>query len=152
MDVAHWLRTYRTLILSEAIESLQRAHLRHYQDMGSDHCKERLAILFDLITHSIEEGSILEMTEYIRKVASDRFMAGFDIDEVQMAFIILEETIWNHMIEKIKSSQIAGALRRVSTVLGASKYILARSYVALATKMKAPTYDIPALFKGLGDV
>lgn len=152
MDVAKWLDEYRTDILSEANETLRNAHLKHYQNVGVEECKSRLTALYDLTIQSIRDENILEMTNYMQKVANERYMAGFDIDEVQMAFIILEETVWNHMVENIISSQIAEALRRVSTVLGAGKYMLASTYVSLASKMKAPSYDIPALFKGLGNV
>ncbi len=152
MDVAKWLDEYRTDILSEANETLRNAHLKQYQNVGVEECKSRLTALYDLTIQSIRDEYILEMTNYIQKVANERYMAGFDIDEVQMAFIILEETVWNHMVENILSSQIAEALRRVSTVLGAGKYMLASTYVSLASKMKAPSYDIPALFKGLGNV
>ena len=152
MDVAKWLDEYRTDILSEANETLRNAHLKQYQNVGVEECKSRLTALYDLTIQSIRDENILEMTNYIQKVANERYMAGFDIDEVQMAFIILEETVWNHMVENILSSQIAEALRRVSTVLGAGKYMLASTYVSLASKMKAPSYDIPALFKGLGNV
>ncbi len=44
--------------------------------------------------------------------------------------------------------ELAEALGLVGTVLGAAKDALARAYVSLAGKSKAPSLDLSALFEG----
>jgi hypothetical protein len=61
---------------------------------------------------------------------------------------VLEETIWIRLVNTLPSGQMAEAAGLLSTVLGAGKDSLARTYVSLASKQHVPTLDLSALFRG----
>jgi hypothetical protein len=69
---------------------------------------------------------------------------------VQTAYNVLEEAIWLRILKDLQPAQYAEALGLVSTVLGAGKDALARTYVSLASKAKAPSLNLQSLFAGSG--
>lgn len=88
------------------------------------------------------------MRIHAKTIAAERFEAGFDLWEVQTAFNVLEETIWRRILQELPLTEFAEALSLASTVLGAGKDTLARTYVTLASKTHAPTLNIQSLFAG----
>jgi hypothetical protein len=74
------------------------------------------------------------MINYIEKMARQRFLSGFELQEVQTAFNVLEECIWKQILVTIPPSGQADALSLVSSVLGSGKDTLARTYVSLASE------------------
>ena len=88
------------------------------------------------------------MLNHVENIAKERFSAGYDLYEVQSAINELEEAIWKRIFKDIKPENLAEALGLVSTVLGAGKDTLARTYVSLATKSKVSSLNLQALFKG----
>ena len=131
-----------------ALEGLSRAHLKHYEQAGIEKNKERLKKLYDLTVQSINDKNLYPMIKYSEKVAEERFQGGFDLHEVHTAYNILEETIWKKITEELPASDIAVAFGLITTVLGTGKHSLALKYVSLASKTKAKTLDLSALFKG----
>ena len=89
-----------------------------------------------------------DIEAYAGSVARDRFSAGFDISEVQAAFNSLERTTWHRLVADVPHSELARAVGLLSTVLGAGKDVLARTYVSLATEHHVPSLDLTALFDG----
>ncbi|WP_374687098.1 hypothetical protein [Promineifilum sp.] len=135
-------------IVAEASEALNRSRLAHYAEAGRAVSQERLARLFQLTVQSIGDHNLVPVMDYMAEVAHDRFLAGYAIREVQIAINVLEEAIWNHIVTETPPAELAHALGLVSTVLGAAKDSLARAYVSLASKSKAPSLDLSALFEG----
>ena len=86
--------------------------------------------------------------DYMDQIARERFEAGFDIHEIQTAVNVLEESIWRQISQLVPPDELAEAFGLVSTVLGAAKDALARTYVSLASHNKAPSLDLNALFQG----
>jgi len=135
-------------IVAEASETLTRSRLAHYVEAGHAVGQERLARLFQLTVQSIGDHNLVPVMDYMAEVAHDRFHAGYAIREVQIAINVLEEAIWSHIVAQTPPAELAHALGLVSTVLGAAKDSLARAYVSLASKSKAPSLDLSALFEG----
>ncbi|MCX8105613.1 MAG: hypothetical protein N3D80_07080, partial [Ignavibacterium album] len=94
----------------------------------------------------IRDKNLLPMSEYAGKIAKERFENGFDLYEVQTAFNVLEEELWNTVIENIEPQNLGEALGLVSTVLGAGKETLAINYVELASKQKPKRLNLEELF------
>lgn len=92
------------------------------------------------------------MRRYVEAIAQERYAAGFDLYEVQMAFNVLEESIWRQIMEMVPAGNLAEAFGLVSTVLGAGKDTLAQSYVAQACQTKAPSLNMMAMFEGTDGV
>ncbi len=148
MNLLELLRRDGEKIVGEAGEALARTHLTHYAVAGQAVGQERLGRLFDLTVESIATHNLVPVMDYMATVADDRFHAGYAIREVQIAINVLEEAIWNDIVANTPPDELAHALGLVATVLGAAKDSLARAYVSLASRKKAPSLDLSALFEG----
>ena len=148
MDLLDLLQRDGERIVAEASEALSRSQLAHYAEAGHAVGQERLNRLFQLTVASIADHNLVPVMEYMAEVADDRFHAGYNIREVQIAINVLEEAIWNDIVANTPPDELARSLGLVSTVLGAAKDSLARAYVSLASKKKAPSLDLSALFEG----
>lgn len=89
------------------------------------------------------------LLDHADRVADERFTAGFDLFEVQIAFNALEEAIWREVLDHLPSDEQPGALGLISTALGIGKDALARGFPARANQHQAPSVDLRALFQGL---
>jgi hypothetical protein len=138
-------------ILDESTEALQRSNARHYAREGPKVGRERLSRLLELVTASVEQRDLVPMIEYATRIANERFDAGFDFREVQCAFHVLEEVIWDRVVSSVPHAQLAESLGLVGTVLGAGSDALARTYVSRASQQHVPSLDLGALFLGATD-
>jgi hypothetical protein len=148
MDVSVTLQGGATEIIDQAAAALDRSHLLHYERAGADEDRRRLQGLFDAVARSIKDRRLDAITQYVEVTARDRFLAGFDISEVQTAFNVLEEAMWRKVVADTPPEEMAYAIGLLTTVLGAGKDALARTYVALATNQHVPSLDLGALFEG----
>jgi hypothetical protein len=148
MNLNQLLQDQITDILSEAQTAVGRAHLVHYEKSGGEHTHQRLKALYALTARAVKEKNLGPMIAHAETVARERFEAGFDLSEVQTAFNVLEEAIWMHILKNLPPSEFGEALGLISTVLGAGKDKLARAYVSLASKSKAPSLNMQSLFGG----
>ena len=136
-------------ILDRAAMALERSHLPHYDSSGPAEGRARLNKLFDVVLDCLRERQLTAVVSWSELIASERFESGFGISEVQTAFNVLEESMWRTLVEVTPPSQLAESLGLLTTVLGAGKDALARSYVSLASKQHVPSLDMRALFKGI---
>ena len=148
MDFIQLLEQRKVDILSQATNALARAHLTHYDEAELEQNKARLQTLYDLMVRCIKDRDLTAMIRYAENLAHERFTAGFDLQEVQTAFNVLEEATWKQIIQDCAPSQLTEALGLISTVHGAGKDALARQYVSLVGKTKPASLNILALFKG----
>jgi hypothetical protein len=148
MNLHEFLHDRTTEVLTEATEAVSRAHLRHYEKAGTEHIHQRLRALYVLTVRAVKERNLGPMIAHADGIARERFNAGYDLWEVQTAFNVLEEIIWGKILKQFPPEELAEALGLVSTVLGTGKDMLARRYVSLASKMKAPSLNLQSLFTG----
>jgi len=148
MDLYQYLHDRTHDILTDAEQAVRRSHLEHYEKEGPDHLHQRLKALLVLTTRAIKERNLGPMIAHATTVAHDRYTAGYDLAEVQSAFNALEEVIWRRVVQDFPPSEYAQALGLVGTVLGSGKDALARRYVTLASKSRAPSFDLRSLFTG----
>jgi hypothetical protein len=148
MDVALLLDKARAEVLDEAFAALESSHIAHYEAAGEPLTRQRLSDLYDLVVAAIRERDLSQITAYSHQVAEERFHAGFDISEVQTAFNCLEEAMWRRLVKDEPQSELAEAIGLLSTVLGAGKDALARTYVSLAGHRHVTSLDLSALFRG----
>jgi hypothetical protein len=134
-------------IVDEAAAALERANLAHYAATEASERRDRLRRLLDLVTICVRSRDLIPMVDHATEVATERFHAGFDISEVQAAFNVLEEILWRRIVTSVPSGDLAEAAGLLTTVLGAGKDALARTYVSLASKQHVPTLDLQALFQ-----
>ena len=148
MNIHQFLQERMNDVLAEASESMARAHLKNYEKAGMEHTHQRLKALYVLTLRGVKERNLGPMVAHAENIARERFVAGFDIWEVQTAFNVLEEAIWGKILKEFPPDALAEALGLVSTVLGVGKDTLARRYVSLASKTKAPSLNLQSLFTG----
>lgn len=148
MNLNQLLEQKQAEILSQANNALSRARLTHYDRDGMAQNEVRLETLYDLMVQCINDRDLTAMINHSEKLAYERFASGFDLQEVQAAFNVLEEAIWQQLIQECEPSELAEALGLISTVHGAGKDALARKYLSLASQTKAPSLNLQALFKG----
>ena len=148
MLVSRFLQDHQREILTEAAAALARAHAESYQKLGPEPTARRLEKLFDIAVRAVQARDLGPMIAHAHAIARERFEAGYDLWEVQTAFNVLEEAMWVRISRELAPHELSEALGLVSTVLGAGKDALARRYVALATKTKAPSLNLASLFTG----
>ncbi len=148
METTEFLTRERRTIVEAADGALARTHIRGYEAAGANEVHRRLEALFDRLLEALSTRDLELMLAYVEQVAKERFKAGYDLSEVQTAFNALEEATWSRVFAELEPSQFAETLGLVSTILGAAKDALARTYVSLATNTHAPSLDLRALFAG----
>lgn len=136
-------------IVEEACGAMARSHARNYDKAGPEHIHQRIKALYVLTQRGVKEKNLGPMIAHADAVARERFGAGYDLWEVQTAFNVLEEVIWTRVLRTLAPVEYGEALGLVSTVLGAGKDTLARRYVTLASKAKAPSLNLQSLFTGI---
>lgn len=148
MNLNDLLREKEASIVDEATRSLERSVLPHYQQAGLEVGRKRLMELYRLVRAGIADRDLAPVVDYMAQVADERYHAGYAIREVQIAINVLEEAMWDYIVQDTPPNELAEALGLVSTALGAAKDSLARTYVSLASQIKAPSLDLSALFEG----
>lgn len=147
MDLNEMLANDAEVMVTEAIESLRKGSLHSYEKSDDETNRERLAALYDLMRSCISSQNLVPMVEYARQIARERCSDGFNLQEVQTAFNVLEEVVWRRVAEKLPPSEYARSFGLVSTVLGAGKEALAVEYVSLAGEHHVHSIDFGALFR-----
>lgn len=150
MDLYKFLEDRSADILTDAQNALSIARLKSYDKSSPEQRNQRLRALFVLTARAVKERNLGPLVAHAEHVGRERFNAGFDLWEVQSAFNVLEEAIWGRLLKETPPAELAEALGLVSTALGAGKDSLARVYVSLASKTKAPSLNLHSLFTGAG--
>ena len=139
-------------IIEEATKALTEANLNHYKKASIERNEKRFKTLFYKMFRGIKTGNLEKIREYIENIVHERFMAGYELQEVQIAFNLLELAFWTKIIEKLKLSEIREARKRMNTVFGMGRDTLIITYVSLASKYKAPSIEPSLLLKGTDGV
>jgi hypothetical protein len=144
-ETIDFLTRERTAIIDAALGHVTS---HHYESAGEIEVRRRLEALFDRAVESLTAQDMGPMVTYARQIAQERFSAGYDLSEVQTGFNALEAATWTRVLATLPPDRFARTLGLVSTILGAGKDALARTYVSLATDAHAPSLDLRTLFAG----
>ncbi|MGE5435740.1 MAG: hypothetical protein ACM3O3_00810 [Syntrophothermus sp.] len=145
MDLIEVLINNRTEIINKSVNLLNRAHLKNYNELNETERTKKLSILYDLALKCIKNKNIIDIVEYSEKIAAERFNKGFDFHEVHTAFNVLEEAMWESILNNMAPEEYGEALGFVSTVLGAGKESLANTFIQLSAKTKVRNLDLSSL-------
>ncbi len=138
MDVMGLLKQRPEEILGEAAQKMARSHLKHYEMMGSDRAGELLKTLYGTLLQCLEKKNTMPMLRYAEKIGDERFSSGFALGEVQTAFNVLEESIWEQIWQQMKPEEYPDAVLSISEVLRMGKEAVARVYFSGAATI--PTW------------
>jgi hypothetical protein len=141
---ADLLQVERRRILADAGATAVRAP--HYA--ASPETARRLEVLFDELLAAVDREELTSIVAYAHGIAAQRYAAGYDLGEVQVAVNALEEAVWRRIFATRAPEELGESLRLVSTALGAAKDTLARTYVSLASSSAPAAIDVSALFAG----
>jgi hypothetical protein len=147
-DLPDLLERDRSLILDRATASMSRLQLPHYAQIDGEQVRAWLEGLFDHVADAAERRDLSKMIGFAQQIAEERFHAGFDLSEVQVAFNTLEESMWARVLACVEPEQLGEALGLVGTILGCGKDALARRYVSLAAERHLPSLNLRALLAG----
>lgn len=148
MDIIKLLENNLDEIVNNAYKQISSVKLKGYTKAGKNITIQKLEDLYKKLLECARNKELIPMLNYTEKIAKERFSSGYDLHEVQTAINALEEFIWQKIFKEIKPEKLAESLGLVSTILGAGKDNLARTYVALATKTKASTINLQNLLSG----
>ncbi len=146
MDIDELLAADRDVIVEDAWRSFSM--LTHYERDGEEATRQRAEVLFDQVARAIRMRDLGDLLDYAERIAKQRFDAGFDLCEVQVAFFMLEDAIARRALARIPPAEIAEALGLVGTAIRRGKDAFARGYISLANRKRAPSLDLSDLFKG----
>jgi hypothetical protein len=149
MDLHSALVIAKKELVDEAFTALAKLDLEHYGHAGPDVTRQRLNDLYDLVVSAIQDRDLTDVVSYADGVANERFSAGFEVSEVQLAFNVLETTVWRYVAALVPPEELITAIGLVSTVFGCAKDELARRYVSLAAQRHVTSLDLSALFRGV---
>ncbi len=139
----------RDQLVDEAFASLAALDLEHYGHAGDEVTRQRLDDLYGLVLTAIDDRDVSAVVDYATTVAHERFTAGFDVAEVQLAFNMLETAMWHHVVSSVPADELAASIALLSTVFGIAKDALAREYVSLAASRHVTSLDVSALLHGV---
>jgi hypothetical protein len=148
VSVAELLARDAAELIDEATDAVLRRHLGHYAASGRDEVRGHIASLYGRLVECVASKDATAMIAHARSIAEARFASGFDLQEVQTAINVIEETVWKRILAELPPDAFAHAIGLASTVLGMGKDELARTYVSLASRSHAPSLDLKALFRG----
>ncbi len=147
-SVAELLAEERGTIVAAAAAAIARSRVRHYEATGAAVVVDRLETFYGLVVDAAASRDLGDVVAYARALADERFVAGYDLCEVQTALNALEEAAWSRIFARLRPDRVGEPLAVVATVFGAAKDALARQYVELAARTRSPALDVAALFAG----
>ena len=137
MNLVELLGKSQDTIVAESITAMDRARLKHYTLGGPETTKNKMDTLYSVVFQSIKEKNLIPIVSYIEKMAEKRFESGFELQEVQTAINVMEESIWKLILAELPKEEQPKALGLVSSIIGSGKDTLARTYVILTKEQGA---------------
>ena len=148
MDLHAFLTQHADAIVGHATDAIATRKLKSYLKVGTEISRGKLRALFDRVVEGVQTHRLDPVVEHAERVGKERYESGFEFVEVQSAFNLLEEAIWNEMLAEYPAQEMGVALGMVATLLGAAKDRLACTYLSLATHAHVGTLDLQSLFRG----
>lgn len=148
-ELVRLLRIRHEEILEGATAALTSSRIRHYNSLASTEVRLRLENLYMRVVDAVEHRDLTQICAYGRELARERYENGYDLGELQTAFNAMEEALWRTILHVAPPALHAEALALVTTVVGAAKDSLAREYVSLSARHRAPALDVGRLFEGV---
>jgi hypothetical protein len=148
MRVVRFLEENSEKVIDRAMEAVRRTKMSGNGGDSAAQTRHRLESMYTLAKQCLRIRNAELMVRRADEIARERFYAGYDLGEVQLAFNVLEESIWKEILQGMEPGEYAEAIGSVSAILGLGKDALARTYVSLASRERVPTLDLKRLFKG----
>ena len=114
-------------VVGETLAVLERRDQASRDAISPLERRRNVQQLFELVQLCLHEGHAEPIITPSQQIATDRFVAGIDLAEVQAAFAALEDVLWQHLAGTVSAGQRLEALRLVNMILGAGRDTLAQT-------------------------
>ena len=122
------LRESEQSIVEKAAVNLGNYRLKQYEMAKLSEIEWWLGALFSALCDSIQQESLKPFLEYSEKLGKLRAEKGFDLKEVQIAYNLLEEHIWEVVLEKGNPKTRVEDLTQIAEIVAAGKDKLTKWY------------------------
>jgi len=122
------LREGEQTIVEKAAVNLGNYRLKNYEMAKLSEIEWWLGALFSALCDSIQQKCLEPFLKYSEKLGRLRAEKGFDLKEVQIAYNLLEEHIWEVVLEKGDPKTRAEDLVQISEIVAAGKDKLTKWY------------------------
>jgi hypothetical protein len=148
MNIISLLLEYRPAVVKRASLRVYQCHLESPSHTSEEAVRRTIETLYELTQTSVRERDAGPMIAWGERMARERYEVGCCLHEMQTVINTLESALWQTIVEKLEPKAFAEAIGLVSTALGMAKDALAREWVSLASKRRAHSLDMKALFSG----
>jgi hypothetical protein len=146
MRIEELLSAREAAILDEAAPAVAR--LAHYERDGAEATRRRLEDLYRQLAQAVRTRDLSELLAHTRRVAGERFAAGFELGEVERAYAVLEAAIAREAAAQLPVADVAWAIALVATAFAHGHDALERSFESLARRAERGPADLSAVFRG----
>ncbi|MBL8016544.1 MAG: hypothetical protein JNK43_04680 [Ignavibacteria bacterium] len=119
------------LILQEATNNLMRVQLPHYSKFRREEIHKKYSNLLLALTKCIETQKCDDMISYMDLITDERFVSGFEEEEIQIALNIFEEALWKNIKSHVDEKNHFEAKRSVTAIIDKAKEAMLEEYVTL---------------------
>jgi hypothetical protein len=122
------LRENEQHIVEKAAVNIGNYRLKNYEMAKLSEIEWWLGALFSALCDSIEQKCLDPFVRYSEKLGKLRAEKGFDLKEVQIAYNLLEEHIWEVVLEKGNPKTRVEDLTQIAEIVAAGKDKLTKWY------------------------
>lgn len=132
MPLAKLLKRWSDDLAHRSSLELHDARLVHYEGVDREENRRRLMAWLERASESLEAGRADLVVEHARRIAVERFEAGYELAEVQTSINIVEETLNKRILGTMRPEDATRALCMANALFSIVKDVLAQTYVSQA--------------------
>jgi hypothetical protein len=121
------------------------ASMEHYRRDGEAVTRHRVEALYAQVVRAVQTLDLDPLLVHVRRVAQERFAAGFELDELRTAFVTLEEAIYRRALARVPREDASWGLALVTTAFTQARLALGQTFVSLPPAGPAAV-DLSVLF------
>lgn len=111
--------------------------LKHYRLLNLDEVHQRGKAFMEAFLRSVQENDLCHFMTFIHKVVGERAAQGYGLEEILKVFEVLEESIWNFVIQDCPLPETPKLLKIVNTNFSKSKDEIAKIYLGLRVRAES---------------
>jgi hypothetical protein len=135
-------------IVEVAYAGLHPSVQPHYGVVAPAVTRRYLRELAALVVAGVEQHEAVDVVRHAEQIATARYRAGYRLSEVQAAFNAVEQAMWALVVQDHDQDSVLTTLALLSSVIGAGKDALARTWVDLTSRRQHLSVDVFALSEG----
>jgi len=122
------------------------ALMEHYRRDGEAVTRHRVEALYTQVVHAVQTLDLDGLLSHVRRVAQERFAAGFELSELRTAFVMLEESIYRRALARLRREDASWGLALVTTAFTQARLALGQTFEALPAAQPTAV-DLSVLFR-----